>query len=75
MGEAENKILQFLRLLSNYPEDVVIKQANERVLVFEIIVRSEDMTQINKYLGVIQAIVAYETGLLCEQFEVRIFGK
>jgi len=75
METAEEQILKFLRLLCTYPDDIDVQQTNERTAIFEIKVRNEEVSEVNKYLEVIQAIVAYATGLLCDQFEVRISGK
>lgn len=75
MEKAEEQILSFLRLLCTYPDDLEIKHFAENAAVFEIRVRQEEVAEVRKYLGVLQAIVAHASGLMCDQFEVRIFQK
>ena len=75
MDSVKEDLLKLVRLLSNHPNDVEVKRSSAEPTVFEISVRSEDLKEANSYLGVIQAIVVYTTGLSCDQFEVRILGK
>ncbi len=75
MEKAEDQILSFCRLLCTYQGDLEVKQLNESPIIFEIKVRKEEVAEIRKYLGVLQAIAAHASGLMCDQFEMIILGK
>ena len=75
MEPAEDHILKFVRLLSLNPNEITVRRTVGEKTIFEISIPSDEANEANTFLGVIQAIVAYTTGLLCDQFEVKLLGK
>ena len=75
MITAEDQILDFVQVLTTYPQDVSVKQIDGDPIVFEITISGRDLVEVSSKLKVIQAIAGYKTGLIDKKVVIKIHEK
>jgi predicted RNA-binding protein YlqC (UPF0109 family) len=75
MDTAEDQILDFVKVLADYPQDVTIQRINGNPVVFEVTVSKKDFADISSKHSAVQTIAGCMSGLPDKQFIVKILEK